>query len=952
PRGRAIQVEGGIGERQPTMDIRRPQDRDSGVVIQIPMQDSKELSSSSMKEEHNYSIEDGSDNGGSGLDDSRGGHPAEVTEAYGRTFDVKYAGPLKRLSVLPLCSDRDGQRDEILDADGCHLSRVRGCVSEEATEAKKKTKEAKEGVSEDPVKTEACVLEAEPSLNDHILCCSPLDFDSQSEASEDRDDIEKEDTKNLAKLPSLNTVTRLPGSVSNESKPERHLRPQKDPKNKYLVQEQDDPPIKMKLCSVAELKDHSDVDEASPPSGRKGWCDRNHLTKVHAERKVRKICDDFDVREDLPLCRETEISIGFRSRRVANKHVRSSYSGRIERKTYPHTRDEFDPCLTRRHDESDNLFNKRHTGRENEVLEREHYVREKGHNNRGIGDITHEECMQSLPERSSLYRDKERRYHWQMRERDDEKRFRKEMEIDNFAFEHMYEEEIYQEEYIRRLPYEDRERDYIQGKYDRDGPYIAREMERCRQRERYSGGACFDLIKSRDYGGGIDMHWRYSDHESSPPYSRRKAHIIKDRSYHYATSPGNDPSDPRRSDGRRVDNWRHIHDEEHRDGGWFGPNLNEYKHADRAIFSIDPVHSDRRRHIWNYNSSMDNSTSREQNRGRLHDEEASFCTEMSLRDEYIHVNHDFSRGDMLDDQDRYERDRRIFRREESRDFEFNNEAVLRYRDSVDLHEESRDFGINDEDAVLRYRDFSRDEMHNDQDRYERDRRTIIREKSRDIGINDEAVLRYRDSVDLHIVGWKGKLSGRNTKHMAPWINSIRKDSIDHEFGMEQRSYRNPNRQHQGKFVSPHFQKVESNYPGQLNTKTKRLSQSHLEHHASEGKEKLLQSRPVSHRHDAFSVLEEGQQVEDGLSEIQQVIVSNSGAKKKMLSSEDSVEYDNQRILQTLAKMEKRRERFKELSTGKKEVDINSMPQSDVKLVEAGTEVKQERPARKRRWGGN
>ncbi|KAI3911750.1 hypothetical protein MKX01_029511, partial [Papaver californicum] len=950
PKGRAIQVEGGIGERQPTMDVRRPQDRDSGVVIQIPMQDSKELSPSSMKEEQNYSIEDGSDNGGSGLDDSRDGHPAEVTEAYGRTFDVKYAGPLRRLSVLPLCSDRDGQRND--------PSRVRGCVSGEVTEAKKKTKEAKEGVSEDPVKTEACVLEAEPSLNDHILCCSPLDFDSQSEASEDGDDIKKEDTKFFAKLPSLNKVIRLPDfdqqkeSRSSESKPERHLRPQKDPKNKYLVQEQDDPPIRMKLRSVAELKDHSDVDEASPPSGRKGWCDRNHLTKVHAERKVRKICYDFDVGEDLSLYRETDISIGFRSRRVANKQVRSSYSGIIERKAYPHTRDEFDPCLRWRHGESDDLFNKRHTGRENEVVEREHYLREKGHNNRGIGDITHEERMQSSPERSSLYTDQERRYHWQMRERDEENRFRKEMEIDNFAFEHRYEEEIYQEDYIRHVPYEDRERDYIHGMYDRDGPYIAREIERCRQREIYNGGECFDLNKSRDYGGGVDEHWRYSDHESSPPYSRRKSHIIKDRSCHYATSPGNDPSDPRRSDGRRVNNWRHIHDEKHRDGGWFGPNLNEYKYADRAIYPDDPIHSDRRRHIWKYNSSIDNSTSREQNRGRLHDEEASLCTEMSLRDEYIHVNHDFFRGERLDDQDRYARDRRIFRREESRDFEINDEAVLSYRDSVDLHEESRDFGINDEDAALRYRDFSRDEMHNDQDRYERGRRTIIREESRDFGINDEAVLRYRDSVDLNIVGWKGKLSGRNTNAMAPWINSIRKDSIDHEFGMEQRSYRNPNRQHQGKFVSPHFQKVENNYPGQLNTKTKRLGQSHLEHHASKGNEKLLQSRPVNHCRDAFSVLEEGQQVEDGHPEIQKVIVSNGDEKKKMLSSEDSVKYDNQRILQTLAKMEKRRERFKELSTAKKELDVNSMPQSDVKLVEAGTEVKQERPVRKRRWGGN
>ncbi|MCL7037197.1 hypothetical protein MKW94_005764 [Papaver nudicaule] len=708
PKGRAIQVEGGMGERLPTMDIRRLQDRDSGVVIQIPMQDSKELSSSSIKEEQNNSTEDGSDNGGSGLDDSRDGHPGEVTEAYGRTCDV-----------------------------------------------------ITEGFTEDPLKTEACVLEAEPSLHDHILCCSALDFDSQSEASDDGDDIEMEDTKILAKLPSLNSVTRLAGSVvpdfyqqkeskSHESKSEQHLRPQKDPKNMHLVQEKDNPPSRMKLRSVAEFKNHSDVDEASPPSGRKGWSDRNHLTKVHAERKERKISDDFNVGEDLSLYRETktEISIGFRSRRVANKQVRSSYSGIIERKAYPHTRDESDPCLRRRHDERGGLFNKRHTGIEDEVAESELYLCEKGHNNRGICGITHEERMQLSPERSSLHRDKERRYQWQARERDEENRFRKEMEIDDFTFQHRHEEETYEEDYIR---HEDRERDYIQGKYDRDGPYIAREIERGRRRERYGGGACFDLIKSRGYGGA-DEHWTYSDHESSPSYSHRKL----DRSYHYATSPRNDLSDSRRLDGRRVDHWRHMNDERHR--GWFGQNLNAYRDTDRAIYPDDPVHSDRRRRIWNSNLAMDTSTFREQSRGRLHHEEASFCAEMSLRDEYIHVNHDFSRGDMLKDRDRYERDRRIFRGEDSRDFGINDEAVLRYRDTVDLCEESRDLEINDEEAVLSYRDFSHDERLNDHDRYERNRRIITREESRDFGIKDEAMLRYRDSVDLHIVGWKGKVN--------------------------------------------------------------------------------------------------------------------------------------------------------------------------------------------------
>ncbi|XP_038995016.1 uncharacterized protein LOC120119240 [Hibiscus syriacus] len=51
PKGRAIQVEDSINERQPSMEIRRPRFQDSDVIIQIPVQDSTVDSSNSAKEE-------------------------------------------------------------------------------------------------------------------------------------------------------------------------------------------------------------------------------------------------------------------------------------------------------------------------------------------------------------------------------------------------------------------------------------------------------------------------------------------------------------------------------------------------------------------------------------------------------------------------------------------------------------------------------------------------------------------------------------------------------------------------------------------------------------------------------------------------------------------------------------------------------------------------------------
>ncbi|KAK7329561.1 hypothetical protein VNO77_23731 [Canavalia gladiata] len=78
-------------------------------------------------------------------------------------------------------------------------------------------------------------------------------------------------------------------------------------------------------------------------------------------------------------------------------------------------------------------------------------------------------------------------------------------------------------------------------------------------------------------------------------------------------------------------------------------------------------------------------------------------------------------------------------------------------------------------------------------------------------------------------------------------------------------------------------------------------------------------------------------------------------QKRMLQNENSSDrliggYDSQRILDSLAKMEKRRERFKQPIPMKKEAKESLMLNND-SVVEI-SEMKQHRPARKRRWVGN
>lgn len=82
--------------------------------------------------------------------------------------------------------------------------------------------------------------------------------------------------------------------------------------------------------------------------------------------------------------------------------------------------------------------------------------------------------------------------------------------------------------------------------------------------------------------------------------------------------------------------------------------------------------------------------------------------------------------------------------------------------------------------------------------------------------------------------------------------------------------------------------------------------------------------------------------------------------REFVSGDNKVagKYDNQHILETMAKMEKRRERFKDTVTQKKELDNSSKPdlprnnpKPEVALTVESTEIKQQRPIRKRRWSG-
>lgn len=133
---------------------------------------------------------------------------------------------------------------------------------------------------------------------------------------------------------------------------------------------------------------------------------------------------------------------------------------------------------------------------------------------------------------------------------------------------------------------------------------------------------------------------------------------------------------------------------------------------------------------------------------------------------------------------------------------------------------------------------------------------------------------------------------------------------------------------------------------------------------NQNEEQWLDKFPITEQNEALDI-EEGQIVTEEVNEnppcenfISENVTESRDDKKKSARVESATKgnkvaegYDNTRILVAMAKMEKRRERFKEPITLQKENDL-MIPKPQVDPIVDAMETKQRRPARKRRWGGS
>ena len=173
----------------------------------------------------------------------------------------------------------------------------------------------------------------------------------------------------------------------------------------------------------------------------------------------------------------------------------------------------------------------------------------------------------------------------------------------------------------------------------------------------------------------------------------------------------------------------------------------------------------------------------------------------------------------------------------------------------------------------------------------------------------------------------------------------------------QKNFRHLKQACQQEAICPHISKGEGSHTHQTDLKVDRVKDStsfNSDDHAKTSVDKFAVSQSVEDNE-----IEEGELIEDSDKQDVASVTKdwNSGKKVDKFQSKDSSSngkvagiYDNNRILATLAKMEKRMERFKEPIAPKQGPEKNVNPQVDVSVV--SDEVKQQRPTRKRRWGGS
>ncbi|KAF9619846.1 hypothetical protein IFM89_009597 [Coptis chinensis] len=977
PIGRAIRVEDSIGERRPSMDIRRPRNQDTDV---IPVQEDRECSFSSDSEELNScnSKLNASGNGVSSMDFPQPAYSAESTDAGRSQSDADFVKDVGicSLSVRRCSQPRTGWNEVVTDPDGQGIEgnpNVNGCHLHKE----------REEIQKNPYKTDPYTLEAESPLVDRIQHASSLSYsDSYIRVSSIGTGVSKEKIHKHARKQSSNSISGLRAIVTsgwNHSKGSGHTDCRtehgeniEDSGNRRRVRAEQESHSRVRR--VAETTNHVDDDEPASRFNRKVTHDENRLVKGIHRRERRSENDYFDG-DDSPLYREIEIPHGHHSERFVGRPIRDAYPEHYGGKGHTKVRNEMDVPLRRHSDEREYVLKKTSTFRDNEARNRDH-LQERGNSDWGLNGVTVNDSSRLTPDRS--FHINTERCHWR-RKIVDEKCFRRGAEDTDFVLNRRYREEYIQENCLRPVSYHNREREYLSENYDKHVSYRIPD-----RRYRDGGRLCPDVLAnlSRDVVHDDEYRIHPDDESISPP--QRELYVTYERGWHDTASPRPAMYDSRRSDGG-VDLWRRIQHVKHGNSGRFDHMFRDCDNTDRVIYPDDYFHNEGSRETCQFKAldwPEDRLSSKHRIQGRMYAEEASLSYERGSR-KVVHIErYDLTHSELVFDENLLMKDKKSVRRGETRDSVDKSSIISR----LDLVDKDKLAAPRHRKSIgTRFVGWEGKEDTNDfrkaayADSANKASPKINNDAADGCSIRIEGSYCRNTRTHTQIVAWMFQTTCLKVKCLSPnIINSIPAINSAYDMGQDFRKSlpgsgrgskagivrfngrkaadgsidkvhkpsEHPNKLCSGKFTPTHISQLKTKYCHSIVSKMDKLRQKCP-----------FDKYPNTQLRETFS-LDEGQQggSHPGINRHSEKITQSCASSEKELPSRVAVsesksvgEYDSRRILETLAKMKKRSERFKE-PIALKEPDKNTKPRPDteVKL----TESELQRPTRKRRWVGS
>ncbi|KAH7513473.1 hypothetical protein FEM48_Zijuj12G0203700 [Ziziphus jujuba var. spinosa] len=880
PKGRVIQVEDGITERQPSADIRRrPRNRDSGVVIQITVQDfSEEVSDSPERLGHAHStIPQASENEKFVAKDNKdASHPESCKGDEHSVESLEGNVGFERCSqkataFKPMTSYPDNHGNgQSPDVDVHHLKKINSFSSEGTVGLLETVKNTNDSVCKTTV-ADPCIIETELLLGDEVeLSPTSSCFASDTETSKDSILFFHEEAARPVRRSSMDPGTKLRESISSYHKNSkangakrksveirdcsRYKFPNKD-KQKHHTRKHETP-LQPKKKTIYD-------NDASPISDGEQLYDRDCLLLNHSRQKEK--LQDLEFSDKILAYRqESKHSRYYDGRRYAESHICNVGRNYPCSKGSRNFHEESDPYVRKKSKERGYLFEggkreRYHCGRRNLTMDR--------------SPLTYKESGNLVPRISSITFEN---MDSQFKRQSERLQFRKLYNHNNQFLGHGC-DDFEQNRYVRSVPLTDLERDILHENSKRMLPHIRRESKDS-HRSRYDDPPSLELDSSWSEETE-DEYYRNLDNMYLSHQSEREFFKADRVSWNDSISQRLDAFDSRLT-GRYQRHGRQLLSREERQNNWFD-NYDDADEIEDGTF---------------YPNEQDNLGQGRCNRQPdvLHWAENDLT--MRHRDEKMNP--------------------------EKSSF-FCNGSVGRGRSPAT-------YGSPHDDMQAKQHVFKK--MRNGSN-------TLFTNRSSKMytSKHEQTVLRSRNSIDLIVD--EGKSSRR-----CPRARNLKYDG----------------RSENGDPEIAEEQLIKSVYFNEFPRKKEILHELQKDGHHYNN-EKSHKKFPVL-RNEDFDI-EEGQIVTEetyitgiiGRSHATECQVVNCNMKRQLQCRETTSNpgkivgaNDDQRIVEMLAKMEKRRERFKEPITVNKEEE--NCLKAEVLIVDT-VENKQHRPARKRRWGG-